>query len=180
MIDLPALLEDVADGTRRLVGRRPVRVRVECGVARLRSDPARVRQILSNLATNAAKFTARGEIRFTARPSPGGVVLQVSDTGLGIPPEKHDLIFRAFEQVAPEASREAPDGGIGLGLAIVKQLCDLLDGGVEVASEPGQGAVFTVRLPDLPGEPARAPAASPIALGADPRPESEEPLRAIS
>lgn len=179
-IDLPALLEDVADGTRRLVGRRPVRIQVECNVARLHSDPARVRQILSNLATNAAKFTARGEIRFTARSAPGGVVLQVSDTGLGIPPEKHEVIFRAFEQVGPAASHDAPDGGIGLGLAIVKQLCDLLDGSVEVASEPGQGAVFTVRFPHLPGEPARASVAPPAGPGADAHVEREAPVRAIS
>lgn len=151
-IDVPALLEDVADATRQLVGRRPVQVRVECGVAQLRSDPARVRQILSNLATNAAKFTTRGEIRFAAWAAPGGVAFQVSDTGCGIPAEKHEAIFGAFEQLAPSGGGQgsAANGGIGLGLAIVKQLCDLLDGRVEVASAPGQGAVFTVRLPDLP------------------------------
>lgn len=151
-IDVPGLLEDVADGTRRLVGRRPIRVRVECGVGRLRSDPVRVRQILSNLATNAAKFTARGEIRFVARGAPGGVVLQVCDTGCGIPADKHASIFGAFEQVSPSggAGSAAGSGGIGLGLAIVKQLSDLLDGSVEVASEPGRGATFTVRLPHLP------------------------------
>jgi signal transduction histidine kinase len=150
-LDVPGLLEDVADGTRRLLGRRPIRVRVECGVGRLRSDPVRVRQILSNLATNAAKFTARGEIRFVARPAPGGVVLEVHDTGCGIPADKHESIFGAFEQVSPSGGATSPgSGGIGLGLAIVKQLSDLLDGSVEVASEPGRGATFTVRLPHLP------------------------------
>jgi signal transduction histidine kinase len=146
-IDVASLLEDVADGTRRLIGRRPIRVRVECGVRSLRSDPVRVRQIVSNLATNAAKFTTHGEVRFVAYPAPGGVVLQVRDTGCGIPPEKHESIFGAFEQVAPRSNES---GGIGLGLAIVKQLADLLDGSVEVASAPGHGATFTVHLPHLP------------------------------
>jgi signal transduction histidine kinase len=146
-IDVPGLLEDIADGTRRLIGRRPVRVRVECAVGRLRSDPARVRQILSNLATNAAKFTSRGEVRFVARSAPGGIVLQVCDSGCGIPAEKHESIFGAFEQVSPRGGESA---GIGLGLAIVKQLSDLLDGSVQVVSEPGRGATFTVRLPHLP------------------------------
>jgi signal transduction histidine kinase len=145
-IDVRGLLEDVADGTRRLVGRRSVRVRVECSVNRLRSDPARVRQILSNLATNAVKFTSRGEIRFAARSAAGGIVLEVFDTGCGIPADKHGAIFAAFEQVSPNG---VENGGIGLGLAIVKQLADLLDGGIEVESEPGRGAVFGVCLPPL-------------------------------
>ena len=78
--------------------------------------------------------------------------VRMVDDQRSIPAEKHEAIFGAFEQLAPSGGGQgsAANGGIGLGLAIVKQLCDLLDGRVEVASAPGQGAVFTVRLPDLP------------------------------
>jgi signal transduction histidine kinase len=148
-LDVPGLLEDAADGARRSIGRRPVRVRTECRVARLCSDPGRVRQILNNLATNAAKFTARGEIRLAAWPTPSGVAIEVRDTGCGIAPEHHEAVFAAFEQVAPSAPENGGAEGIGLGLAIVKQLCDLLEGSVEVVSTPGRGATFTVLLPHL-------------------------------
>lgn len=147
-LDVPGLLEDAAEGVRRLVGRRPIRVRTECSVARLRSDPVRVSQILSNLATNAAKFTARGEIRLSARATPQGIALEVRDTGCGIPTEQHENVFAAFEQLSPEGATSGSDG-IGLGLAIVKQLCELLEGSVELASAPGRGATFTVLLPHL-------------------------------
>jgi signal transduction histidine kinase len=159
-IDVPGLLEDAAEGVRRHVGRRPIRVRTECRVAHLRSDPGRVRQILVNLATNAAKFTARGEIRLSAWSTGQGVAIEVRDSGCGIPTEKHETVFAAFAQLSPDAGK-SESAGIGLGLAIVKQLCDLLEGDVELASTPGQGATFTIRLPHLGAQPHASPTILP-------------------
>jgi signal transduction histidine kinase len=164
-VDVPALLADVAERTRLLVRDKPVEVVVECTLARCRSDRLRLEQILTNLATNAAKFTAEGTITLAAHSSGDHVVFKVSDTGCGIPPAKHESIFDAFEQVAP-----ASDGasGIGLGLAIVRQLTDLLGGTVTVASEVGAGATFTVTLPE-------AAAASGPAAGDPPGPSQSTP-----
>jgi signal transduction histidine kinase len=104
----------------------------------------RLRQILNNLAANAAKFTAEGSIALAARKGRDWVAFQVRDTGCGIPADKHDAIFAPFEQLQP-----GEDGahGMGLGLAIVKQLVDLLGGTITVESSPGAGATFTVTLP---------------------------------
>jgi signal transduction histidine kinase len=143
-IEIPPLLAEVAQGTRQLLRGKPVEVAVEGAVAWCHSDRLRLRQILNNLATNAAKFTAEGAITIAARAERDRLVLQVRDTGCGIPPEAHERIFAVFEQAAPPG--RGP-GGMGLGLAIVRQLTDLLGGTVAVASTPGAGAVFTVTLP---------------------------------
>jgi signal transduction histidine kinase len=155
-IDVGGLLADVAERTRLLVRGRPVTVAVECSVERFRTDPRRLGQILTNLVSNAAKFTRAGRITISARPRGERVELTVADTGSGIPAAMHDTIFHAFEQVSP--SRDGTRG-IGLGLAIVRQLTDLLGGTVTVASELGAGATFTVSLPD--GSAARGPARKP-------------------
>jgi signal transduction histidine kinase len=143
-IDVAELLGEVAEGARLLLRGEPVQVRVECTLPRFRSDRLRLRQILTNLVTNAAKFTTRGLITLRAREERGHAILEVQDSGCGIPAVKHDEIFTAFEQVTPASSGKA---GVGLGLAIVRQLTDVLGGAVTVASAPGAGATFTVTLP---------------------------------
>lgn len=144
-VDLEPLLADVARGARAMLGGKPVAVEVRCEVARVSSDRLRLQQILNNLATNAAKFTDAGTIAIQARPEQDTIVFTVCDTGCGIPAAQHDAIFDAFEQGA--TGRDGKTSGIGLGLAIVRQLTDLLGGTVSVASAPGRGATFTVRLP---------------------------------
>jgi len=120
-------------------------------------DPTRLRQILSNLVSNAIKFTKQGEVVIGAKVEEkgGGLYLQVSvtDTGIGIPKDKLAGLFDKFTQVESSTSREF--GGTGLGLAIVKKLCELMGGDVEVASEPGQGSEFIMSI-EL--QPAQAPA----------------------
>jgi signal transduction histidine kinase len=143
-IDLPRMLEDVAHDGRLLTRGRPVSVIAECDVREVATDPMRLRQILNNLVTNAARAPASGRIVIAGRSQGDWLVLTVSDTGCGIPPEKHDAIFDAFEQIGSNASGS---GGIGLGLAIVRQLTDLLGGTIAVTSTPGFGSTFTVRLP---------------------------------
>jgi signal transduction histidine kinase len=140
--DLAPLVHDVADQTRALISDRPVVVHAEAPACMIRSDPTRLRQILVNLASNAAKFTSEGEIRISAALNRDDLVLEVSDTGVGIADEHRELIFEAFRQV----HRGLGVGGTGLGLSIVSHLVDLLKGQVEVESELGRGSVFRVRL----------------------------------
>ncbi|GAA2338163.1 hybrid sensor histidine kinase/response regulator [Dactylosporangium salmoneum] len=113
----------------------------------LRGDVTRLRQVLVNLLSNAVKFTAGGEIVVTARtePLPDGrlrVCLAVADTGIGIPPERMDRLFRSFSQV--DASTTRTYGGTGLGLAISRRLARAMGGDITVTSRPGEGSTFTV------------------------------------
>jgi signal transduction histidine kinase len=112
------------------------------------ADPLRLHQVLVNLVDNAVKFTDRGSVRVEARPVADGVEIAVADTGIGIAAEAAPHIFAAFQQADGSTSRRY--GGAGLGLAIAKQLVDLHGGEIAVASRPGEGSTFTVRLPAAP------------------------------
>jgi PAS domain S-box-containing protein len=113
----------------------------------LQGDSGRLRQILLNLVGNAVKFTDAGRVGLrvaAGETGPDGeIVLQfsVADTGIGIPPEKQQKIFRAFEQEDTSTTRRY--GGTGLGLTIASRLVDLMGGTISVESEPGQGSTFT-------------------------------------
>jgi PAS domain S-box-containing protein len=133
--------------------------------AALRGDPSRLRQILVNLIGNSVKFTEAGEIVVLVgcRPVEHRVVVTftVSDTGIGIAPEKHATIFDPFIQA--DASMTRRFGGTGLGLTISARLVELMGGGIRIESEPGRGTRFHVDLPfeiglDIPApETRRAP-----------------------
>ncbi|MCX6021821.1 MAG: ATP-binding protein, partial [Chloroflexi bacterium] len=131
----------------------------DCGS--MRSDLTKVRQILYNLLSNAAKFTEQGTITLTIERAQDMVTFVVADTGIGISPEQTTRLFQEFAQA--EASTTRKYGGTGLGLAITRRLCDMLGGTVAVASELGQGSQFTVCLPAALDEQADA------AAGATPR-----------
>ena len=121
----------------------------------VRGDPYRLRQILTNLLSNALKFTEKGSIKLqvdqvvnaSAEVSSANVdlVFQVSDTGIGIAEEAMSRLFRSFSQADGSTTRKY--GGTGLGLVISKELCELMGGSIEVNSELGQGTVFIVKLP---------------------------------
>jgi signal transduction histidine kinase len=108
-------------------------------------DDEKLRQIVINLLSNAAKFTARGSIRLRARADNGAVRIAVADTGIGIAADKLGLIFEEFRQADAGSTREY--GGTGLGLAIARRLARLMDGDIDVGSEPGRGSTFTLTLP---------------------------------
>ncbi|MCB9705570.1 MAG: hypothetical protein H6711_27120 [Myxococcales bacterium] len=124
----------------------------------IRSDRLRLRQILVNLLSNAIKFTADGtirvEVRGCARDGRSCVEFVISDSGVGIPPEKLAEIFEPFTQVDSSTTREY--GGTGLGLTICRRLTALLGGELDVVSEPGVGSTFTLRVPVAPVEEAHA------------------------
>jgi signal transduction histidine kinase len=127
----------------------------------LYTDREKLRQILMNLLSNAAKFTDEGVISVSARRAGGMLDLAVSDTGIGMPAEALHYIFDEFRQVDMSSTRR--HGGTGLGLAIVRRLATLLDGHVEARSELGRGSTFVLTLPLVP-VPARSAAPSaPVA-----------------
>jgi PAS domain S-box-containing protein len=130
-------------------------VEVDAGVPHaLILDETRVRQVLINLIGNGVKFTAEGHVRLSVRceQSPGdgstvNLLLDVEDTGIGVPQDQLESIFGAFEQ--QEGQSHETFGGTGLGLAISKRLVEMMPGTVHVTSEAGEGSVFHVRLPDV-------------------------------
>lgn len=116
---------------------------VPTGISIVRTDPIKLRQIVSNLISNAIKFTARGGVKVTAElPSDGGLLISVSDTGPGIAPDQLGQIFEPYTQ----ADTARAHGGTGLGLTISQQLARLLGGNIFVDSEVGKGSVFRVRI----------------------------------
>ncbi|MCK5840560.1 MAG: response regulator [Candidatus Sabulitectum sp.] len=111
-------------------------------------DPTRLRQILLNLASNSIKFTSAGEVSMTVSTLSSGMLrFEVSDTGIGIPPDKLDLIFESFEQADSSTTRKF--GGTGLGLAISRRLVELMGGRINVESTEGSGSTFSfvIELP---------------------------------
>ncbi|MBA4320464.1 MAG: hypothetical protein C0412_18860, partial [Flavobacterium sp.] len=109
------------------------------------ADESRLQQIMYNLVGNAIKFTHEGSVTINAKVNGEYVEVSVTDTGIGIPKDKFDAIFKTFEQVDSSTSREY--GGTGLGLSITKQLIELHGGKIWLESEVGKGSNFTFSLP---------------------------------
>jgi signal transduction histidine kinase len=132
---------------RPLVTRQSVSLVIEepPGGLAMRSDEGKLAQILRNLVGNALKFTERGEVRLTTSSDGDWVTFVVSDTGIGIPAEHLERVFREFEQVANPLQANAK--GVGLGLPLSRSLAELLGGTLTVTSVPGVGSRFALRLP---------------------------------
>ncbi|WP_271407850.1 response regulator [Pseudomonas sp. Q1-7] len=120
-------------------------------------DPTRVRQVISNLLSNALKFTRFGRVDLRATSSPGGVLITVRDTGIGISSEALPKLFQPFSQGSAGITRQF--GGTGLGLALTRHLCEAMQGQLEVKSQEGVGSLFSAELPLVEHSPAepRAP-----------------------
>ena len=145
--ELRPAIEAVAATVAPLIDKNGNRLALELadGLGAIRSDVTRVRQVLLNLLSNASKFTERGVITVRASREDDEVVLVVADTGIGMTPEQLSRMFEAFAQA--EASTSSKYGGTGLGLAISRMFCEMMGGTITVASTPGRGTAFTVRLP---------------------------------
>ncbi|MDJ0851147.1 MAG: response regulator [Myxococcota bacterium] len=142
-------------------------VEVDPALSSMRADLTKVRQALFNLLSNAAKFTQEGEItlRVLAEQAQGvdWVRMAVSDSGIGIPPEKIDHVFQEFSQADETTTRDY--GGTGLGLPISRRFCQLMGGDITVESTVGEGSTFTIRLPLVVKTEASEPkAAAPASL----------------
>ena len=149
-VELAPLIDEIIGTARQLAQQNKNRLVVEAhdNLGALTIDAMRLRQILLNLLSNACKFTKEGEVKLQANRVRNGrdwIELSVSDTGIGMTPEQQAKLFEEFSQA--EATTAQRFGGTGLGLAITRKLARMMGGDVTVASEPGKGSVFTVRLP---------------------------------
>ena len=193
-----SLIEAVARPFRHEAERRHLSFNVELDphLARnITTDSKRLQQVLKNLLSNAFKFTEHGGVRLRVSAAEGGwspdhatlakaptiVAFEVTDTGIGISPEKQKIIFEAFQQADAGTSRKY--GGTGLGLAISRELANLLGGEIQLHSAPGRGSTFTLYLPlRYTSPPASAPMlASKASNGSDPcyRTYQERPTEQI-
>jgi CheY-like chemotaxis protein len=178
--DLAKLVYEVRETVQPLVAKNGNTIEVECpaNIGRMRSDQTKLRQILFNLLSNAAKFTEQGTITLhvgqtdtqsfkapEANPQlsrtdsefhPSSFILytfQIHDTGIGMTPEQLDTLFQAFTQADSSTTRKY--GGTGLGLALSRKFAQMLGGEIHVQSEAGKGSTFTLILPEQvpPSEP---------------------------
>jgi signal transduction histidine kinase len=145
--DIIKMLREIAETTRVLLGKKPVEVEVVAheGPLHIFSDMIMVRQILINLASNAAKFTDTGKIFFSVAATTDSLRIAVSDTGQGIREKDLDKLFVAFGQL--EDAKTKKHEGTGLGLTITKNLLELLEGTISISSCFGTGTTFEIVLP---------------------------------
>ena len=150
-VNLQGLLAEALEAARPLIDAKRHTLKLDWPTKpiEVEADPVRLVQIMSNLLTNAAKYTdPDGMITFGVQTSGTDVLFSVRDTGIGLAPETLTKVFEMFSQVAPEAKRS--EGGLGIGLALVKGLIELHGGRIEARSEGlERGSEFIVTLPDL-------------------------------
>jgi two-component system, NtrC family, sensor kinase len=149
-VNLARLIDEVIGTAGQLAEKNQNRLIVETqeNLGALTADSMRLKQILLNLLSNACKFTKEGEVALRVRKVTDGrewVELAVADTGIGLTAEQQATLFQDFTQADSLTARRY--GGTGLGLALSRKLARMMGGDVTVASEPGKGSVFTVRLP---------------------------------
>jgi signal transduction histidine kinase len=147
-VHLPQLVQATLSDLRSLADAKALSLELTLGLQdpMIHNDEHRLRQVITNLVSNAVKFTDRGQVQITlSDPVPDQITLTVTDTGIGIAPDQLPHIFEAFRQVDQTIRRQRP--GTGLGLAIVHSLLSIMGGKIVVNSQLGQGTVFTVTLP---------------------------------
>ncbi len=152
----------------------------------VRTDRTLLRRVLQNLVANAVKYTERGSVLLGARRRNGAVRVQVSDTGRGIPPSKHEVIFKEFQRLDDHGSEIR---GLGLGLSIVERICRVLEVPISLSSRLGQGSTFAVLLPraepkaraagSVPRVQAQGPIAGCVALCIDNEPAVLEGMETL-
>jgi signal transduction histidine kinase/DNA-binding response OmpR family regulator len=151
--DVPALVRDVATTVQPLADKNDNQLVLRCpeDLGSMRADLTRTRQIVLNLLSNACKFTKNGEVSIDVRFERGEtgeqMILEVSDTGIGMTPEQMEKLFEEFSQADSSTTRRF--GGTGLGLAISRRLARMMGGDIEVTSAPDEGSTFRAWLPRM-------------------------------
>jgi len=145
--DLGELIAGVRDTFAAVADEKGLRFEVDIGDAAgvYVGDPARIRQVLANLVSNALKFTDQGAARIKARRSGGKLRITIEDTGVGMPPQVVDKLFDKFVQA--DASTTRRYGGTGLGLSICRELAEMMGGSICAASKVGRGSKLTLAVP---------------------------------
>jgi PAS domain S-box-containing protein len=167
-VSVRSLVNEAGQITRTLIGARQIALMNKCDArARVLADPTRLKQVMVNLLSNAAKYNRRGGriVIDCVAHGAGTVRLSVTDTGPGIAPEQREHLFKPFERLGAEFS--AVDG-TGIGLALSRQLAELMGGTLGVDSTPGEGSTFWIDLPvapDTPGIDTEVPVALPPEAG---------------
>lgn len=150
-IEVVTLINNIVRTVKPLVEKQENVLEIHCDeqIGTMYADLTKLRQILFNLLSNAAKFTQKGKVRLTVtrnnQLNPAAMIFQVSDTGIGISQEQQEQLFQAFTQGDTSTTRKY--GGTGLGLAITRHFCEMMGGEISVESQPNQGSTFTVRIP---------------------------------
>jgi PAS domain S-box-containing protein len=155
--DVAMLVREAVSAVQALGEKNRNTLEIKCAghLGTMRADLTKVRQVLSNVLSNACKFTEQGTITLeAARVTEDGaewITFSVTDTGIGMTPEQMDKLFQAFVQADTSTTRKY--GGTGLGLAISHRCCQMMGGNIVVASVLGQGSTFTIRLPAVVSDP---------------------------
>lgn len=150
-VDLSSVTDSILHVFRYIVGEQRICFvqRIPPNLPKMDADENRLKQILYNLLGNAVKFTGEGNILITAAEKDGDIEISVKDSGIGISPDKQELIFQAFAQAESDHIYEY--GGMGLGLSITKKLVELHGGKIWVKSDRGRGSEFTFTIPVFKG-----------------------------
>ena len=158
-VPLTGLFDELAAAYTPVAAGKGLVLRIDAQNVSVRSDRTLLARMLRNMIENAIRYTTTGGIRVECRQTGDRVVIDVADTGIGIPPEHLERIWEEFHQVGnPERDRQQ---GLGLGLAIVQRISAMLDHPVSVRSAPGRGSVFSIEVPA-----GQAPAAAPPSAAA--------------
>ena len=151
-VDINKLLIDLFDFYEKIVGCKTLNLHCICHnpdkLVQIKTDGTRIKQIFSHLLNNAIKFTKEGTIEFGYKVEKTQIKFYVKDSGIGMAPENHSLIFQRFRQVDSSFTREYD--GNGLGLSISKALVEKLGGTMQVISELGSGSTFIFNIPNVP------------------------------
>jgi GAF domain-containing protein len=162
---LAPLIDGVIKTVEALAAKNGNQVAVHCDaeIGTMHADEMRLRQALLNLMSNANKFTERGTITIDARQGQENgrdwITIAVADTGIGMTPEQMGKLFQEFSQASSATASKY--GGTGLGLVISRRFCQMMGGDITVASEPGRGSSFTIRLPRIVETPKEMAAVQP-------------------
>jgi signal transduction histidine kinase len=166
---LVPVINDVAKTIEPMATKNSNRIVVDCpaDLGTIHADQIRFRQSLLNLTSNANKFTEKGTVTIAVQEGQENgrdwITLAVTDTGIGMTPEQMGKLFQEFSQASSATASKY--GGTGLGLVISRRFCQMMGGDITVASEPGRGSTFTIRLPRIVDAPKELVAANPAHAG---------------